>query len=214
MYPVTEPTKVAPIGQRNLDSAPVCPSSSDSQNGSNVQNPDIKPDPCTWAADPPALDNIPSFCNPTASSGAVPPPPPNTGNFHNPSVKKEHANEVGSNNLLITPVKPVRSVDFSTLFKNASLQALEEGVKKGTDTIDKLQNAVAPHPETAQGDVKMWYDQLQHLKNQTSSPKTIIGVVGNTGAGKSSVINALLDEERLVPTNVNVSSNVYNHLES
>lgn len=31
--------------------------------------------------------------------------------------------------------------------------------------------------------------------------KTIIGVVGNTGAGKSSVINALLDEERIIPTN-------------
>lgn len=29
----------------------------------------------------------------------------------------------------------------------------------------------------------------------------MVGVVGNTGAGKSSVINALLDEERLVPTN-------------
>lgn len=34
---------------------------------------------------------------------------------------------------------------------------------------------------------------------------TIIGVVGNTGAGKSSVINAMLDEERLVPTNWYVS---------
>lgn len=31
--------------------------------------------------------------------------------------------------------------------------------------------------------------------------RTIIGVVGNTGAGKSSVINALLDEERIIPTN-------------
>ena len=30
---------------------------------------------------------------------------------------------------------------------------------------------------------------------------TIIGVVGNTGAGKSSVINAMLEEERLVGTN-------------
>lgn len=33
------------------------------------------------------------------------------------------------------------------------------------------------------------------------SQPTVIGVVGNTGAGKSSVINAMLDEERLVPTN-------------
>lgn len=30
---------------------------------------------------------------------------------------------------------------------------------------------------------------------------TIIGVIGNTGSGKSSIINALLDEEYLVPTN-------------
>ena len=29
----------------------------------------------------------------------------------------------------------------------------------------------------------------------------VLGVVGNTGAGKSSVINAMLDEERLLPTN-------------
>jgi hypothetical protein len=38
------------------------------------------------------------------------------------------------------------------------------------------------------------------LKQEIDTP-TIIGVVGNTGAGKSSVINAMLDEERLVPTN-------------
>lgn len=32
--------------------------------------------------------------------------------------------------------------------------------------------------------------------------KTIVGVVGETGGGKSSIINnAMLDEERLVPTN-------------
>ena len=42
---------------------------------------------------------------------------------------------------------------------------------------------------------------VENLRKQAVPTRTIIGVVGNTGAGKSSVINAMLDEERLVPTN-------------
>ena len=47
--------------------------------------------------------------------------------------------------------------------------------------------------------------QIDMLKKQAVKTKTVIGVVGNTGAGKSSVINAMLDEERLVPTAVHAS---------
>lgn len=45
------------------------------------------------------------------------------------------------------------------------------------------------------------YLSAENLQKQAVRTKTVIGVVGNTGAGKSSVINAMLEEERLVPTN-------------
>ncbi|TVY22282.1 Nuclear GTPase SLIP-GC [Lachnellula hyalina] len=44
-------------------------------------------------------------------------------------------------------------------------------------------------------------EKISNLQEHKVDTPTIIGVVGNTGAGKISVINAMLDEERLVPTN-------------
>ena len=50
-------------------------------------------------------------------------------------------------------------------------------------------------------DSRAWVESIERLIPQARRKRTVVGVVGNTGAGKSSVINALLDEERLVPTN-------------
>ncbi|KAH7416967.1 Dynamin family-domain-containing protein [Cadophora sp. MPI-SDFR-AT-0126] len=68
-------------------------------------------------------------------------------------------------------------------------------------------------------DAQHWSTQIEQLQKQKVDTPTIIGVVGNTGAGKSSVINAMLDEERLVPTNCMractavVTEMSYNHSE-
>ncbi|KAB5577792.1 Dynamin family-domain-containing protein [Coniochaeta sp. 2T2.1] len=45
-----------------------------------------------------------------------------------------------------------------------------------------------------------WVKATGDLCARPTRGRTIIGVVGSTGAGKSSVINAVLDEERLLPT--------------
>ncbi|KAK4043526.1 hypothetical protein C8A01DRAFT_43650 [Parachaetomium inaequale] len=43
--------------------------------------------------------------------------------------------------------------------------------------------------------------QVDRLRSRATPQRTVVGVVGSTGAGKSSTINAVLDEEGLVPTN-------------
>ncbi|KAK1633473.1 hypothetical protein BDP81DRAFT_463227 [Colletotrichum phormii] len=74
--------------------------------------------------------------------------------------------------------------------------------------LDKLQPAcetiafsrkLQPALKTA---ASHWGDQISDLRDRAKrSQQTVIGVLGNTGDGKSSTINALLDEENLLPTN-------------
>ncbi|KAI1281346.1 hypothetical protein F5Y07DRAFT_395830 [Xylaria sp. FL0933] len=42
---------------------------------------------------------------------------------------------------------------------------------------------------------------INTLKERAKTPRTVLGVVGGTGHGKSSLINVLLEEDHLVPTN-------------
>ncbi|KAI0434072.1 hypothetical protein F5Y09DRAFT_349681 [Xylaria sp. FL1042] len=42
---------------------------------------------------------------------------------------------------------------------------------------------------------------INALKERSNNPPAVLGVVGGTGHGKSSLINALLEESKLVPTN-------------
>ncbi|GIL98268.1 hypothetical protein Vretimale_3674, partial [Volvox reticuliferus] len=46
-----------------------------------------------------------------------------------------------------------------------------------------------------------WRSELDSLRGRCKLPSITIGVVGNTGAGKSSLLNVLLGEEDILPTN-------------
>ncbi|TAQ85772.1 hypothetical protein B7494_g5916 [Chlorociboria aeruginascens] len=81
-----------------------------------------------------------------------------------------------------------------------SPEVLEAEVKRSVRFLNELkplfEGSAAENEHT-----QHWLTQIGTMADQTVESPTIIGVVGNTGAGKSSIINAILDEERLVPTN-------------
>ena len=94
------------------------------------------------------------------------------------------------------------------LIEEAHPDELEKVVKSSQAFVEALKKPLEAHLGQLE-DVKHWVAQISNLQEHKVDTPTIIGVVGNTGAGKSSVINAMLDEERLVPTNCSKYAFVY-----
>jgi hypothetical protein len=97
--------------------------------------------------------------------------------------------------IVAAPTNP----NLQTLTTEKRPEILEEGVAKGLELLEALR--VPLLAESGNKDAEQWLHQIDNLRKQATRTRTVVGVVGNTGAGKSSVINAMLDEERLVPTN-------------
>jgi len=89
---------------------------------------------------------------------------------------------------------------LAKLLTEASPEVLEAEVQSTVALLDQLKVHLSDLPSQS-AEAQQWLQQIETLRKQNINEPTIIGVVGNTGAGKSSVINAMLDEERLVPTN-------------
>jgi hypothetical protein len=85
------------------------------------------------------------------------------------------------------------------LTKETSTERLEASMQAGIRALDEVE--VPLKTLQGNGDAASWLEQIETVRKQATRHRTVVGVVGNTGAGKSSVINAMLDEERLVPTN-------------
>ncbi|KAK5634142.1 hypothetical protein RRF57_009856 [Xylaria bambusicola] len=94
--------------------------------------------------------------------------------------------------------QPGEANALERLCNNETPNTLEDAVSVATGFLEKLQDALTTceSPE-----VDVWNETIVGLQARTAPTRTVVGVVGDTGAGKSSVINALLDEERLLPTN-------------
>lgn len=86
---------------------------------------------------------------------------------------------------------------------NPMLSRLETAVAKGVQALDHLHiffTNSKPEIENT-SDVSDWLSEITKIKTYATPPKVIIGIIGSTGAGKSSLINAIIDEENLLGTN-------------
>ncbi|GAB1316634.1 Dynamin N-terminal domain-containing protein [Madurella fahalii] len=87
------------------------------------------------------------------------------------------------------------------LVSESSPERLEKGVTIGLQVLRDLKEPLEACAQLTTTQAAQWLKSIGNLEARARPPRTIVGVVGNTGAGKSSVISAVLDEERLLPTN-------------
>ncbi|KAK3990181.1 hypothetical protein QBC44DRAFT_395114, partial [Cladorrhinum sp. PSN332] len=76
---------------------------------------------------------------------------------------------------------------------------LEKGVEAGVRLLDETKAAFTGTTQVPE--ISRWIKSIEELQATGTKGSTVVGVVGSTGAGKSSVINAVLDQEALLPTN-------------
>ncbi|USW48465.1 Putative P-loop containing nucleoside triphosphate hydrolase, dynamin [Septoria linicola] len=98
------------------------------------------------------------------------------------------------------PSAPERGIPLAQLSTEETPERLEAGVQAGLKVLSELEVPLG-EPGTDNEDAQTWLQHTERVRKEAVQTRTVVGVVGNTGAGKSSVINAMLDEERLVPTN-------------
>jgi hypothetical protein len=92
------------------------------------------------------------------------------------------------------PPEAVAMPRLKLLCQKSSLEVMEKAVQIGINSLTRLRDSLN---RANSFDNSYWIESIDKLLGRNRQ-KTIVGVVGTTGAGKSSIINAVLDEERYV----------------
>ncbi|XP_045194118.2 uncharacterized protein LOC123549787 [Mercenaria mercenaria] len=83
----------------------------------------------------------------------------------------------------------------------AVLEDVNKHVNSCRDVINKMKSTF-DSCKSLQGNPRVvaWRRELLDIEKRLQFPKTVIAVVGDTGAGKSSLMNAILDHRSVLPT--------------
>ncbi|KAF7882330.1 uncharacterized protein EAF02_005693 [Botrytis sinoallii] len=85
-------------------------------------------------------------------------------------------------------------------YESITVLRKENAVNDSILFLRKAEGIVAGHTAMFP-EFKTWQDQTKQILSGIKRPRVLVGVLGYTGSGKSSLINALIDEEMAVPAN-------------
>ncbi|QSZ31936.1 hypothetical protein DSL72_001505 [Monilinia vaccinii-corymbosi] len=100
----------------------------------------------------------------------------------------------------LTKISAEVDYDDNTISKTIQMLRKENSVEDGSVFLKEVSKILRQHTKLFP-EFQQWIEETDEILAQTERPRVLIGLLGITGCGKSSLINALLDEEIIVPVN-------------